>query len=101
MPLLRPISVRPILAILATFAALVLTLPLFAQANPNQIALPHWYMGNNVSIYSTNGSQPWGMVYDGANIWVINNSPTATLVRIRPSDGVVLATFSLNHFAQL
>jgi hypothetical protein len=98
---LRTISVRTTLTTLATFVALVHTLPLFAQANPNQVALPHWYMGNNVSIYSTNGSQPWGMVYDGANIWVINNSTTATLAKIRPSDGVVLATFSLNHYAQL
>src|ERR1700719_1775039 len=100
MPSLRTIYARTAEALVAIFAALLLRLPLCAQANPNQVALPHWYIGNDVSIYSTNGVQPWGMAYDGANMWVVN-SQSATLAKIRPSDGALLGTYNLGNNSAL
>src|SRR5712671_7240804 len=37
--------------------------------NPLQIALLHWYNANTTTQF-TAGSAPYGVAFDGANIWV-------------------------------
>jgi hypothetical protein len=72
--------------------------PLSAQANPNQVALLHWYTANTVTQFPTQ-TQPFGTLFDGTNIWVAN-SGSSSLSKYRPSDGALLATYALGHPAQ-
>src|SRR5271157_2106152 len=41
--------------------------------NPLQIALLHWYNANFTTTFGVGGS-PRGVAFDGANIWLVNNS---------------------------
>ena len=84
----------------AAFAVLFVAsvLPLHAQANPNQVALLQWYLADTTSSFPTQ-TAPWGIVFDGANIWVVN-SLSGTLSKFRPSDGALLATVSVGEVAQ-
>lgn len=43
-----------------------------AAINPNKIALLHWYLADMSSPYFDVGSQPYGLCFDGANIWAAN-----------------------------
>ncbi len=62
-----------------------------ARLNPNKIALLHWYLGNTVTRFKV-GSQPYGLCFDGANIWSANYGD-GTVSKIRASDGANLGTF--------
>src|SRR5580700_564472 len=42
-----------------------------ARLNPLKIALLHWYLANT-SHFFTVGNQPYGVCFDGANIWTAN-----------------------------
>src|ERR1700731_3123254 len=53
--------------------ALLCTLPASSQANPNQIAILKWYPANTITKFSV-GRGPWGVAFDGSNIWVSNFS---------------------------
>jgi len=44
------------------------------------------------------GSQLVGLAYDGASIWVVNQSAQGTVTKVRPEDGAVLGTFSVGAF---
>jgi DNA-binding beta-propeller fold protein YncE len=44
------------------------------------------------------GLQPWGVAFDGANIWVANMG-AGTVSKLRASDGASLGTFNLNASA--
>jgi hypothetical protein len=49
-------------------------------------------------VVGSNGSTLTSMVFDGANIWVVNgsgNKPDNNVVKLRASDGAVLGTFSM------
>jgi hypothetical protein len=39
--------------------------------NPLQLALKHWYQINSTTTFAV-GSDPAGIAFDGANIWVAN-----------------------------
>ena len=64
--------------------------PLLAQANPNQIAILHWYPANIVTSFPV-GFEPLGIAFDGANIWVANYG-SFSLSKLRASDGALLLT---------
>ncbi len=40
--------------------------------NPNQLALLRWYEAAHADTSFTVGNAPWGVAFDGANIWVAN-----------------------------
>ena len=62
-----------------------------ARLNPNKIALLHWYLGNTVTRFKV-GSQPYGLCFDGANIWVTNFF-SSTVTKMRIGDGKLLGTY--------
>jgi hypothetical protein len=95
---LRSLAAIPRIATVLVFLWLSGTVPLHAQANPNQVALLQWYLASTTSSFPTQ-TAPWGIVYDGANIWVLN-SLSNSLSKYRPSDGALLATFTFTQPAQ-
>ena len=63
-----------------------------ARRNPLKIALLHWYLADTATSVTV-GSQPYGVCFDGANIWTANFGD-ATVTKVRASDGQVLGTFN-------
>src|SRR5579863_8516339 len=61
-------------------------------ANPLKVALLKWYKANTTTRFKT-GQQPYGVAFDGANIWTANFDGTVT--KLRASDGEVLGTFKV------
>jgi len=41
------------------------------------------------------GTNPQGVTFDGANIWVANNQSPRTVTKLRASDGAELGTFNV------
>ena len=41
--------------------------------NPLKVALLHWYPANTTTSFAV-GSTPYGVCFDGANIWVANTA---------------------------
>lgn len=64
----------------------------WAAGNPLKIGLLKWYQANTVPTYFTVGktqnSKPYGLAFDGQNIWTANSEGTVT--KLRASDGAVL-----------
>src|SRR5438094_8314708 len=60
--------------------------------NPLQVALLKW--SPNLTTSFTVGSDPVGVAFDGASIWVVNNGP-GTVTKLRASDGAVEGTFNV------
>src|ERR1017187_10623312 len=42
-----------------------------SAVNPMKVALLHWYLANTTTNVTV-GSQPYGICFDGANIWTAN-----------------------------
>src|SRR5215469_3782723 len=64
-----------------------------SNLNPLQIALLHWYGANQATNFTV-GSAPFGVAFDGANVWIANfNSNNVT--KLRANDGVILGTFTV------
>ncbi len=61
-------------------------------ANPLKIALLKWYKANEVTKFPV-GNQPYGLAFDGANIWAANFND-GTVSEVRTNDGTLLGTFS-------
>jgi DNA-binding beta-propeller fold protein YncE len=59
--------------------------------NPLRIALLRWYNANQTTSFAV-GSQPYGVAFDGANIWTANFGD-GTVSKVRANDGTVLGTF--------
>src|SRR5712691_3081715 len=59
--------------------------------NPLQIATLHWYNANQTTTFGV-GTRPFGVAFDGANIWVANMG-SHNVTKLRASDGKVLGTF--------
>lgn len=66
-----------------------------APVNPLKVALLHWY-GINETAHFPVGSQPYGLCFDGANIWAANFG-AATVNKIRAADSAVLGTFKVGN----
>ena len=64
-----------------------------APLNPLKIALLHWYVVNTTAHFPV-GSQPYGLAFDGANIWSANYGD-GTVSKLRAADGAVLGTFTV------
>ncbi|HXM23785.1 MAG TPA: hypothetical protein VN948_21180, partial [Terriglobales bacterium] len=62
-------------------------------ANPLKVALLKWYRANTTTGFSV-GSQPYGVAFDGANIWTANFGD-GTVTKLRANDGEVLGTFKV------
>ena len=78
------------LVVLVLFA--IVLQPLQAQTNTNQIATLRWYSAITPLSFSVQAS-PYGIAFDGANIWVAGQ--TGTLTKMRANDGEILKTVSL------
>lgn len=63
------------------------------QANPLKLALLRWYKANTVFTMFPVGNQPYGVAFDGANIWTANWND-GTVTKLQANDGTVLGTFS-------
>jgi hypothetical protein len=79
------------------FALVALAMPFtqFAQTatNPNKVAILHWYSANHVTSFPV-GSTPAGLVFDGQNMWSMNELDR-TVTKIRANDGEILGTYSV------
>jgi len=64
--------------------------------NPLQVALLRWYEANQAGNQFSAGSAPYGIAFDGANIWVANNAAD-TVTKLRASDGVNIGTFTVGQ----
>ena len=60
--------------------------------NPQQVALLKWAPHSGLSFPV--GSAPYGVAFDGANIWIANNGSN-TVTKLRVSDSAVQGTFSV------
>jgi hypothetical protein len=63
-------------------------------SNPLKVALLKWYKANTATVFPT-GMDPFGMAFDGANIWVANNA-SSTVTKFRANDGALIGTFSVS-----
>jgi sugar lactone lactonase YvrE len=69
----------------------------WAAGNPLKIGLLKWYQANTTTSFvvgKTENSNPYGVAFDGANIWTAN-SGEGTVTKLRTSDGAVLGTFTV------
>jgi len=64
------------------------------NVNPMQIALLRWYEANEAGIFFSVGGRPYGIAFDGANIWV-TNSDDDTVSKLRASDGSMIGTYAV------
>src|SRR5579863_2161879 len=64
-----------------------------ARFNPLKIALLKWSLFDRTAPVTV-GNQPYGVCFDGANIWTANYGDT-TVTKVRASDGHVLGTFNV------
>jgi hypothetical protein len=65
----------------------------WAAGNPLKIALLKWYPINLTTSFKV-GRFPYGIAFDGANMWVTNEDDS-TVTKLRASDGANLGTFTV------
>lgn len=68
--------------------------------NPQQIALKKWYSANQSGAGVAVGGSPYGIAFDGSNIWV-SNAGTDRVAKIRASDGTILTTYQVGSNPRL
>jgi len=69
----------------------------WAAGNPLKIAQLKWYQANQTTSFNvgkTQNSNPYGIAFDGANIWTAN-SGEGTVSKLRASDGAMLGSFTV------
>jgi DNA-binding beta-propeller fold protein YncE len=59
--------------------------------NPNQVAILRWYAANQTADFTV-GNEPFGLAFDGANMWVTNELG-GSVTKLRASDGSNLGVF--------
>ena len=62
-------------------------------ANPLKIALLKWYNADTVTSFPV-GNQPYGVAFDGANIWTANNGDSS-VSKLAANDGRLLGKFNV------
>jgi hypothetical protein len=67
-----------------------------APTNPNQVAILRWYAANRTADFPV-GDFPFGVAFDGANIWVTNRL-SDSVTKIQANDGTVLGAFPVGAF---
>ncbi len=65
--------------------------------NLQQIALLRWYDANQTGTTFTVGTNPSGIAFDGANIWVVN-SGSNTVTKLKAADGSLVGTYSVGRY---
>lgn len=66
-------------------------------SNPLDVALLKWYKAN-LTTTVTVGNKPYGLCYDGQNIWAVNYADfPGTVTKVRANDATVLGTFTVGH----
>ncbi len=60
--------------------------------NPLQVAILHWYNANQTASFAV--FNPFGVAFDGANIWVTSFG-SDNVAKLRASDGATLGTFAV------
>src|SRR5271165_5232654 len=65
----------------------------WAAGNPLKVALLKWYQANTTTHFKV-GSQPYGIAFDGTNVWTANYTD-ASVTKLRTSDGEVEGTFKV------
>ncbi|HWY54574.1 MAG TPA: YncE family protein [Terriglobales bacterium] len=63
--------------------------------NPLKIAQLKWYAANLTTSFKV-GQQPYGLAFDGANMWVSNNGDSR-VSKLRTSDGANLGMFNVGY----
>ena len=71
-----------------------------ATNNPLQVALLRWYPAIQTGKTYTVGSQPWGVAFDGANIWVANTGAggPSTVTKLLASTGATVGTYTVGRY---
>jgi hypothetical protein len=65
-----------------------------AGGNSNNVTKLRASDGANLGTFTV-GISPFGVAFDGASIWVTNNTPSGTVTKLRASDGATLGTFAV------
>jgi hypothetical protein len=60
--------------------------------NPLQVALLKWFPAYQSATFPV-GNEPYGVAFDGANIWVVNNAGLGTVTKLLASTGAVVGTY--------
>jgi len=63
--------------------------------NSQQIATLHWYAANQTTAFRV-GTFPFGVAFDGANVWVVNGGDN-NVEKLRANGGAVLGTFGVGQ----
>ncbi|HWZ84210.1 MAG TPA: hypothetical protein VNW47_16400 [Terriglobales bacterium] len=79
--------------IVSAILCAVLSVPAFAQINPKQVALLRWYPANLSATLSLAG--PYGMTFDGTNLWIGGRSAPGVVTKLRASDGTMFGSTSV------
>jgi DNA-binding beta-propeller fold protein YncE len=80
----------------SAMALLLLAVPIVAQQAPinlKAVAILRWYPANLTTTFPV-GNFPWGIAFDGANIWVTSWDANS-VTKLRASDGANLGTITL------
>jgi len=67
-----------------------------ADATPEAIALLRWYPANQTTQIAV-GKTPYGVAFDGSNIWIAN-SYSNTVTKLRASDDAVIGNFVTGNY---
>ena len=62
-------------------------------ANPIQVTLLRSFRANQASSFSV-GAYPYGIAFDGSNIWVTNNGSN-TVTKLKAGDGSLVGTYAV------
>ncbi len=68
-----------------------------AFVSPLQVALLKWFPAYQASNGFHVGINPYGVVFDGANIWVTNNGSN-TVTKLSAATGMVIGTYPVGSF---
>jgi hypothetical protein len=78
---------------LSVAAQITASQPTAPPLNPLKVALLKWYRANRTTSFAV-GNQPYGVAFDGENIWTANLGDN-TVTKLRAADGTVLGTFTV------
>ena len=67
-------------------------------ANSQQVAMLRWYEANTFLPSVSTGAEPYGIAFDGANMWVVNWHDL-TVSKISVNDGVTLGTYTVGSLS--
>jgi len=77
--------------------ALAVDGPVLIETNLKRVALARWYDANEAGVTLPTDSQPKGIIFDGASVWV-SNSGDNTVTRRRSSDGLLFGVYPVGAY---